>query len=652
MPHLRQPDAGTGSAEAGTWPTGTGTGAGPGGRRGDLPPRSLDEIQQALNAIPRRVSKTKGPYAYPYHQQVLAGLRSACERLHPGQGHAMAIDLMEQHSPSAACSWDVEQVLSSSLNLDEGVFWGAAKAEGWDPRLDGTKRKEARQANGVIPPYLAATATRGGGEGDAEQQAEDAAAVSHIQRQGAVTLALHDIFPPGLAEALTTRAAAFPADPNCLLLPTIATVASIVGNRIEIEVKKGWTEPFVIWAAIVIRASKLKSPIISVIRKALIAWQTELRDKRKNEIAAWKRERNAFIQKGSETGGNLSNEQKEAWDAENPCPVPYRHVYVEDATLEQIGRITASDEYRGLISFFDELLSWFTQLQRGKAAQDQRSNWLSLWPGSALKIDRVSADPLFVPHTAHSVCGPLTLSGFADLLASKSGADDKDGMSARFLLWLLKNPVWSFNEIEADITPLLLDLFRDKIDAKIPERLKEGSAHKLTFDRDARAALMAFGETMAHDAEHHSSEDRAVWLDKMRGYSVRLAGVLHVINQASRELPILASINLDTVEKTIKLSRALIAQYDTIHAEIGGSTAGLPSDVARLVAKGADWRKEHGNAAVPLAQVRDWSLPDRTASAAARRAWLEDVAVRFPSAGQIVRTAKSISWLPAAPREG
>lgn len=135
--------------------------SGHGGRRGDLPPRSMEEIETALAVIPQRVSKSQGAYAYPYHRLVLCGLRDACERLHPGQGERMAIDLMERHSPSGACSWDIEQVLTTSHWLGERCFWGRAMSRGWDARLEGTKKKEARAAtgNGTNIPLPAPSAT-------------------------------------------------------------------------------------------------------------------------------------------------------------------------------------------------------------------------------------------------------------------------------------------------------------------------------------------------------------------------------------------------------------------------------------------------------------------------------------------------------------
>lgn len=147
-------------------------------RRGGnpLPPRPVEQIEEALAAIPRRGApgpngeRTGGPYAWPYHRLVLCGLRDALYRLY-SQGldteaahdpdaahkaHQGAARLMEAHSPSRECGWDVAQVLASSRWLDEGCFWMRAREAGWEaPKAEGTaagdRPSEEPSCRGPIP---------------------------------------------------------------------------------------------------------------------------------------------------------------------------------------------------------------------------------------------------------------------------------------------------------------------------------------------------------------------------------------------------------------------------------------------------------------------------------------------------------------------
>ena len=63
------------------------------------------------------------------------------------------------------------------------------------------------------------------------------------------TIDLTAVFGPVWGELLNDRARAFPCDPNMLLLPMLGYIASLVGTKVEVKVKGGWTEPLVIWVS-------------------------------------------------------------------------------------------------------------------------------------------------------------------------------------------------------------------------------------------------------------------------------------------------------------------------------------------------------------------------------------------------------------------
>ena len=88
---------------------------------------SVRQIAEALDHIPRRVG---GTGTYSMYRDVLWGLKAALADA--GAAETLAIQLMEAHSPSAQCDWDVEQVArSGGEQIGAGTLFHYAKQYGW-----------------------------------------------------------------------------------------------------------------------------------------------------------------------------------------------------------------------------------------------------------------------------------------------------------------------------------------------------------------------------------------------------------------------------------------------------------------------------------------------------------------------------------------
>jgi hypothetical protein len=83
---------------------------------------TLEDIADALAVYPRRQAGYGG---YAEHRNLLWGLVKACEEA--GGSIETAIALMEAHSPSSECGWDVRQVArSGGRDAHPGWFWALA----------------------------------------------------------------------------------------------------------------------------------------------------------------------------------------------------------------------------------------------------------------------------------------------------------------------------------------------------------------------------------------------------------------------------------------------------------------------------------------------------------------------------------------------
>ena len=605
---------------------------------GTVERRSLEEITRLVAAYPTILANND---QREEALRFIAGLARVMEDL--GQSRAAAIALASSYHPQAADTFQqVEKWRFDAFGVES--FIAQCKRAGVDvkrrdlPEREGLPRPEEPDFSSFcapLPPPLEPLSDE-----DRRIASEAAAAITAA---GNRCLALDQVLPQGLAKPLIDRAAAFPCDPMAFLLPLLCTTASVIGNRMEVRVKATWREPFVLWAANVMPASSLKSPIASVILKPLSKWQVDLNKVKKREKAEYNSRRNQIALQGDK-------ERLNEWESENPPPSPARELFIIDATLEKIGQMLGQPETCGMVAYHDELTLWFQQLKRGKDALDQRSNWLSLWTGGLLKVDRIGRDSIYIPNTAQSVFGLSTVDGLRIIQSSgkpSDGNQDADGLWARFLLWQPRDVPYVHNDLDRDVTDLLLNTFRDRIDALVPALKEDQPPAALSLTAEG-IAMMAQHWTAWDALARETTKERGQWLGKLRGHSVRIAGLLHVLDCAAKDLPIIADVSTDAARRSLLLCHALLDQYDFLHAGIGSEADGLDPAVAKLLARGVEWRRTHGEEPVPMEQLRRWKLPTRDASAADRQAWLTATVSDYEHVGQIVTTARSIAWLPPA----
>ena len=69
--------------------------------------------------------------------------------------------------------------------------------------------------------------------------------------------------------------------------------------------------------------------------------------------------------------------------------------------------------------------------------------------------------------------------------------------------------------------------------------------------------------------------------------------------------------------------------------------------IERLLARGAEWRRQHGDKPVPMKVLRAWSLPTRKATSAERQQWLEAITANAEAGnGHVEKTKQSMQWCP------
>ncbi|MEO1003748.1 MAG: DUF3987 domain-containing protein [Cyanobacteria bacterium J06638_7] len=484
----------------------------------------------------------------------------------------------------------------------------------------------AHYTRSAAPPTTTTVGSQQQGGGQQPDDATRNAAAEHLAA-AATTIDLADVLHPWLAERLTARARSFPLHPLWLLAPALTATSAIVGIRAKVTVKRGWTEPLIFWTGNVVEASTLKTAAAGVFQGPLTRIEIDDRKAHRDAVKA-----------------------RQEGDPEPPPPI--RRLAM-DATYEAIASMAAAPQNHGIASFQDELSGWFANLRRDCSAT-ARAGWLQLWSGQPILIDRKTTEPVFAARCAVSLFGNVQPSKLAQMMATTGdGAESAgDGLWARFL-WV-RPPHVPFRYVEDDV-----DISSDI--RSLLERLNSTPAGTddddqpllIQLDTEARAALAPWWEAWAAE-QLCSAPGSAAFLGKLRGYSVRLAGLLALLDVACDALPSRVQLigmeqlqshgngwrmaaTADHADRAIRLCLFFLAQFDALQSEIGHGD--LPAEVAQLVARA----RGHGQP-VSLRQVMRWKLPHREATSEDALMWLRETVVGTYGIGQVDQGGRQDSW--------
>lgn len=305
-------------------------------------------------------------------------------------------------------------------------------------------------------------------------------------------------------------------DPSFIALPALTTAAGLVGTARRIRLKRSWTEPAVIWSAIVADPSSMKTPAFNQVRYPLIVLQEEHDEKYATAAAEWQNAVAAWKSK--------KDDPDRGPEPKAPCK---REIFLSDCTIERLGEILHSNP-RGALFARDELSAWFGSFTKykGKNGGSDVSNWLELWQAGCLKIHRKMAVPrdLFVKKAVCSITGGIQPGILSSCLSTELF---EAGAPARLLFAMPPTRLKQWREIEvseeaeqhwAAICRALADLSGEEV---------------LRMSPEAKLLWVEFFNRNANRQFDESGAMRAA-LGKIEAYGARLALVHYLITAADQ----------------------------------------------------------------------------------------------------------------------
>ncbi len=379
-----------------------------------------------------------------------------------------------------------------------------------------------------------------------------------------------DALPEPMRTFVSSVADATGTSTSFSALATIVVVAGCVGNRAVVVLKPGWTEPAVLWGALIGRSGSTKSPVLKLVTAALIEIDNAARSRFKEALADYERKCEQYELmlaqwKTSQRGTNAQPTDPPT----RPQPPTEPRLVISDITIERLGAMLEANPY-GLLVVRDELAGWvggFDRYVAGRKGSDQ-PNWLSMHSAGPLTVDRKGANgSYFVERAAVSVLGTIQ----PGTLRRCFGRAERDsGLLARLLV--VRPPdrlaLWTDADLPADVK----NAWRELLAGLLSTPADTGAAGKpaprqIALTDEAKTVWVRWHDEHVREMHHTDDDHLTAHYSKLKGICARIALLFSCV-QAVAESRTVTQIDADTMRRAIRVTEWLKAEARRVYQEL------------------------------------------------------------------------------------
>lgn len=376
-----------------------------------------------------------------------------------------------------------------------------------------------------------------------------------------------EVLPEPIRGLVIDVSKAVGCDTSYVALPLLAGLASAIGNSSVVELKRGWTEPPILWTAIVGESGTAKSPALDLA----------LRPIRKRQHDAMK-EHNAAMDLHAEATARYERDftkWKQRKSTEAPPLKPQAPTLVrcwtDDATTEALAMLLQQNP-RGLLMARDELAGWFAFDAYKASKGGDAAKWLEMYGGRAMVVDRKGGGTLYVPRAAVSLTGGIQ----PETLRRVVGIEHtENGLASRLLMAYPPKlcPGWTDDDVDPAIEAALAEVF-ERLYLLTPDSDANGDDRPkcLPLHRGARSAMVRWVNEHAARMEELSGPVGYAWA-KLKGGAARLALVIHATRWAAHDPTLRDSACVDeaSIAAGVTLARWFGNEAHRLYAVLFGS---------------------------------------------------------------------------------
>ena len=392
-----------------------------------------------------------------------------------------------------------------------------------------------------------------------------------------------DAFPKTLRNYTIESAASLNVDPAYIGPFCLSAVASIIGSSARIQLDADWFQPAIIWTILVTDSGDKKSsalnravgPLYTLQEKATRQYQDDFEEYEtamlvyKADLAEWRRIRrhNPHIAPPTKP--------------KEPAPVTYR---MKDTTMEALVRILSFNPF-GVCMVNDEAAGWVGSFDAYRGGKKDQSQWLELFDGDPIQVDRkTGVTRIYAGSPAVSVCAGIQPTTLRNLLGKQSFFDS--GFCARILF--ASPPIRPQFSSRAVITENTQRRYRELFDTILSWRpvIQPKERHNPRIVRLSPKAKEEFFEFInAIESERTTmvSGPQKAALAKMKGYTARIALVLHTVQEAEGTIPQGSAVTAETMNSSIRLIEWFKREAHRTLYTMLGAVAPVDEDAAAIL---------------------------------------------------------------------
>lgn len=230
-----------------------------------------------------------------------------------------------------------------------------------------------------------------------------------------------DVFPEPISRFLKAVSVSIGLPTDYPGVHVLTFLGTAIGNSRMIELKPGYRQQPNLYTCMIADTGSGKSPAQDQAFAPLLAFQNDYYQIYQRKMEEYE---SAYRSYQVEMNGWKKQKSKDEDLPEEPELPRMKELYITQATMEALLRALKNND-RGLVLKADELSGWIRGMNQYKGGKgDDREQYLSLWSGSDIKINRVrDNEPLFIPKPFFAVTGNIP-PDIVPALEDEQGSED------------------------------------------------------------------------------------------------------------------------------------------------------------------------------------------------------------------------------------